>query len=171
MCAGRSEANHRAWDDGQHPSTSAGNCCHALKYENDARPSIPNLQPRFNACPTDPAGTIVERWKARAGRDAVGLVPFSWEAAQGTASRYLQRSRGDRHDKALVQKEGAVSCRCRATMSDRIRRPASSCISHPPRAARPRKSDRSHRLSPARTVKTPARSSKRFPCWMIRYRR
>jgi putative SOS response-associated peptidase YedK len=32
---------------------------HAL-YRLTASAAIPNLQPRFNACPTDPAGTIVE---------------------------------------------------------------------------------------------------------------
>jgi putative SOS response-associated peptidase YedK len=32
---------------------------HAL-YRLTAPAAIPNLQPRFNACPTDPADTIVE---------------------------------------------------------------------------------------------------------------
>ncbi len=32
---------------------------HAL-YQLTAPVAIPNLQPRFNACPTDPADTIVE---------------------------------------------------------------------------------------------------------------
>ena len=48
-------------------------------YRLTAPAAIPNLQPRFNACPTDPADTIVEhdgmrelvemRW---------GLVPYWW---------------------------------------------------------------------------------------------
>jgi SOS response associated peptidase (SRAP) len=41
--------------------------------------AIPNLQPRFNACPTDPADTIVAH---EAERELVemrwGLVPFWW---------------------------------------------------------------------------------------------
>jgi putative SOS response-associated peptidase YedK len=41
--------------------------------------AIPNLQPRFNACPTDPADTIVEH---EGKRELVemrwGLVPFWW---------------------------------------------------------------------------------------------
>jgi putative SOS response-associated peptidase YedK len=32
---------------------------HAL-YRLTAPAAIPNLQPRFNACPTDPADTIIE---------------------------------------------------------------------------------------------------------------
>jgi hypothetical protein len=153
MCAGRSDANHRGWDDGQHPSTSAGNRCHALKYENAARPQF-----RIFSRASTPVRLIRRvplRRKARAGRDAVGSRALLVESRSRNCVSLSSTLAGDRHDKALVQKEGAVSCRCRATMSDRIRRPASSCISHPPRAARPRKSDRSHRLSPARTVKTP----------------
>ena len=51
---------------------------HAL-YRLTAPSAIPNLQPRFNACPTDPADTIVER---EGKRELVemrwGLVPFWW---------------------------------------------------------------------------------------------
>jgi putative SOS response-associated peptidase YedK len=38
---------------------------HAL-YRLTALAAIPNLQPRFNACPTDPADTIVEHDGMRA---------------------------------------------------------------------------------------------------------
>ena len=48
-------------------------------YRLTAPAAIPNLQPRFNACPTDPADTIVER---ESKRELVemrwGLVPFWW---------------------------------------------------------------------------------------------
>ena len=51
---------------------------HAL-YRLMAPTAIPNLQPRFNACPTDPADTIVEH---EGKRELVemrwGLVPFWW---------------------------------------------------------------------------------------------
>jgi putative SOS response-associated peptidase YedK len=51
---------------------------HAL-YRLTAPAAIPNLQPRFDACPTDPADTIVEH---EGKRDLVemrwGLVPFWW---------------------------------------------------------------------------------------------
>ena len=48
-------------------------------YRLTAPAAIPNLQPRFNACPTDPADTIV----AHDGKRALvemrwGLVPFWW---------------------------------------------------------------------------------------------
>jgi len=48
-------------------------------YRLTAPAAIPNLQPRFNACPTDPADTIVEH---EGNRELVemrwGLVPFWW---------------------------------------------------------------------------------------------
>jgi putative SOS response-associated peptidase YedK len=48
-------------------------------YRLTAPAAIPNLQPRFNACPTDPADTIV---KHDGKRELVemrwGLVPFWW---------------------------------------------------------------------------------------------
>jgi putative SOS response-associated peptidase YedK len=48
-------------------------------YRLTAPAAIPNLQPRFNACPTDPADTIVAH---EAERELVemrwGLVPFWW---------------------------------------------------------------------------------------------
>ena len=48
-------------------------------YRLTAPAAIPNLQPRFNACPTDPADTIVVH---EAERELVemrwGLVPFWW---------------------------------------------------------------------------------------------
>jgi putative SOS response-associated peptidase YedK len=40
---------------------------------------IPNLQPRFNACPTDPADVIVPNDGARELKEMCwGLVPFWW---------------------------------------------------------------------------------------------
>ena len=51
---------------------------HAL-YRLTAPAAIPNLQPRFNACPTDPADTIVEHEGKRALFEMRwGLVPFWW---------------------------------------------------------------------------------------------
>jgi putative SOS response-associated peptidase YedK len=51
---------------------------HAL-YRLTAPPAIPNLQPRFNACPTDPADTIVERdGKRELVAMRWGLVPLWW---------------------------------------------------------------------------------------------
>ena len=51
---------------------------HAL-YRLTAPAAIPNLQPRFNACPTDPADTIVEHEGKRALVEMRwGLVPFWW---------------------------------------------------------------------------------------------
>ena len=51
---------------------------HAL-YRLTAPAAIPNFQPRFNACPTDPADTVVEH---DGRRELVemrwGLVPFWW---------------------------------------------------------------------------------------------
>ena len=51
---------------------------HAL-YRLTAPSAIPNLQPRFNACPTDPADTIVEHdGKRELVEMRWGLVPFWW---------------------------------------------------------------------------------------------
>ena len=51
---------------------------HAL-YRLTAPTAIPNLQPRFNACPTDPADTIVEHeGKRKLVEMRWGLVPFWW---------------------------------------------------------------------------------------------
>jgi putative SOS response-associated peptidase YedK len=51
---------------------------HAL-YRLTAPAAIPNLQPRFNACPTDPADTIVEHeGKRQLVEMRWGLVPFWW---------------------------------------------------------------------------------------------
>src|SRR2546423_1775052 len=54
---------------------------HAL-YRLMAPAAITNLQPRFNACPTDPADTIVDH---DGRRELVemrwGLVPFWWSKA------------------------------------------------------------------------------------------
>src|SRR5947207_7081913 len=51
---------------------------HAL-YRLTAPAAIPNLQPRFNACPTDPADTIVEHDGSRQLLEMRwGLVPFWW---------------------------------------------------------------------------------------------
>jgi putative SOS response-associated peptidase YedK len=48
-------------------------------YRLTAPAAIPNLQPRFNACPTDPADTIVEQeGKRRLVEMRWGLVPFWW---------------------------------------------------------------------------------------------
>lgn len=49
---------------------------HAL-YRLTALAAIPNLQPRFNACPTDPADAIVEHeGKRKLVEMRWGLVPF-----------------------------------------------------------------------------------------------
>src|SRR5437870_13805673 len=51
---------------------------HAL-YRLTALAAIPNLQSRFNACPTDPADTIVEHdGKRQLVEMRWGLVPFWW---------------------------------------------------------------------------------------------
>ena len=76
---------------------------HAL-YRLTAPTAIPNLQPRFNACPTDPADTIVEHEGKRK------LVEMRWglrtvlveQAAQGVASCELQCPRRDRDDEAVL---------------------------------------------------------------------
>ena len=48
-------------------------------YRLTAPAAIPNLQPRFNACPTDPADTIVEHEGKRALVEMRwGLVPCWW---------------------------------------------------------------------------------------------
>jgi hypothetical protein len=53
---------------------------HAL-YRLTTPAAIPNLQPRFNACPTDPADTIVEHGgKRELVEMRWGLVPFWWSA-------------------------------------------------------------------------------------------
>src|SRR5437016_902327 len=51
---------------------------HAL-YRLTAPAAIPNLRPRFNACPTDPADTIVEQdGKRELVEMRWGLVPYWW---------------------------------------------------------------------------------------------
>jgi SOS response associated peptidase (SRAP) len=53
---------------------------HAL-YRLTAPAAIPNLQPRFNACPTDPADTIVDHeGKRQLVEMRWGLVPFWWNS-------------------------------------------------------------------------------------------
>src|SRR4051812_34687997 len=48
-------------------------------YRLTAPAAIPNLQPRFNACPTDPADTIVDHeGKRRLVEMRWGLVPYWW---------------------------------------------------------------------------------------------
>ena len=48
-------------------------------YRLTAPAAIPNLQPRFNACPTDPADTIVQHEGKRGLVEMRwGLVPFWW---------------------------------------------------------------------------------------------
>jgi len=48
-------------------------------YRLTAPAAIPNLQPRFNACPTDPTDTIVEHdGKRELFEMRWGLVPFWW---------------------------------------------------------------------------------------------
>jgi putative SOS response-associated peptidase YedK len=74
---------------------------HAL-YRLAGPAAIPNVQPRFNACPADPADTIVE---SDGKRELVemrwGLVPFWWsKPLKEPRPRDLQCTRRDRDDKA-----------------------------------------------------------------------
>jgi putative SOS response-associated peptidase YedK len=82
-------ANLRTWEDARKSVRIAEMCgrftrnytweqIHAL-YRLTAPVAIPNLQPRFNACPTDPADTIVVHdGKRQLVEMRWGLVPFWW---------------------------------------------------------------------------------------------
>jgi putative SOS response-associated peptidase YedK len=64
--------------------------------------AIPNMQPSFNVCPTDPVDTVVAH---EGNRELVqmrcGLVPCWWdEPLKGIASRH-HRSDRSVHDEAI----------------------------------------------------------------------
>jgi hypothetical protein len=70
-------------------------------YRLTAPAAIPNLQPRFNACPTDPADTIVERESKRE------LVEMRWGLSFIPPSRVLKMKPGELCEwVASIQSEG-----------------------------------------------------------------
>jgi hypothetical protein len=75
---GRSLSTHIAEMCGRFTRNYTWEQIHAL-YRLTAPAAIPNLQPRFNACPTDPADTIVDHeGKRQLVEMRWGLVPFWW---------------------------------------------------------------------------------------------
>jgi len=44
----------------------------------DTPPALPNMQPSFNVCPTDPIDVVVEREGHRLEVTRWGLIPFWW---------------------------------------------------------------------------------------------
>ena len=88
---------------------------HAL-YRLTVPAAIPNFQPDYNVCPTDPADVVVPN---EGGRDLVrmrwGLVPDCWsKPLKGSAPRDIQRTRRDGDDKAVlprtIQEEALPGC-------------------------------------------------------------
>ena len=103
-----------------------------VMYQLAVPAAIPNMQPSFNVCPTDPMDTMVAR---EGERELVamrwGLVPFWW-------NKPLQELRLARPSRSSASRSrsGASSCRSRGIPNGRTRRAASSLGTSPRATAR-----------------------------------
>jgi hypothetical protein len=130
---------------------------HAL-YRLTAPAAIPNLQPRFNACPTDPADTIVEKdgWHLDEVFVCInGKQLYVWRAvdSEGEILDILVEARQD-HKAALklmrkvLKKQGITPV---AIVTDKLRSQEDDCAPRAMEVSTPARDAPASHPSPART--------------------